>query len=325
MDRFKETADFILKHKRVILAAHEKPDGDAIGSIVALTIFLNEAGLKADCLLPDEMPDSCLPFVKIPCRKSLSLEELNSYDCFISVDCSSKKRLALGNGLSFDDIKIPFVNIDHHIDNNLGGVHSLIVADAAASASVVYSIARAAGWNCSVETATLLYLGLAADTGTFRFDNTSPDALRIAADLREAGADLHAVVEKMYFSRKLSMLKFEGEIVSSSLFTACNGRFAWIRLTEELMTKHSIELRNTENLIDLPRSLDGVSAAAMLRAQNGGFKVSLRSKDPKVSVGSVARKLDGGGHEMAAGGFIKASTFEEAEAILIAHIQEILN
>ena len=103
--------------------------------------------------------------------------------------------------------------------------------------------------------------------------------------------------------------------------TAFDGKFAWIFLDSGLMEKYGIDARNLEQLIDLPRNIAGVFLAATLRPEKNGYKLSLRSKDPRYSAGRIARLLNGGGHELAAGGFIPASSLEEAESILLHHVE----
>lgn len=304
---------------RVLIVTHERPDGDAVGSATALWHLLNGNGFCADVLFPDDVPDAYLCFLP---ENFLKTADLTQYGSVLSVDASTPKRLGLGAGLQPENIQLPFAALDHHPDHIEFAQVTYIDPAACSAAEIVYDLAKFAGWKISSEAATRLLLGVVTDSGCFRFDNTTPRALRVSADLIEAGADRHFVIDRAYFSKPFNMAQFEAELFCKFLRTALEGSFAWFMITHELLKKYDVNVRNTENLIENIRGIEGVTVAAVIKptANPGIFKVSLRSKDPAVSVGKVARRLNGGGHEMAAGCTIFAKCAEDAEDILLKHV-----
>ncbi len=304
---------------RVLIVTHERPDGDAIGSAAALWYLLNGNGYEADVLFPDDVPDAYLGFLP---ETALKTADLSRYGSVLSVDASTPKRLGLGAGLQAEQIQLPFAALDHHPDHIEFAQVTYIDSTACSAAEIVCGFAKSAGWTITPEAATRLLLGVVTDSGCFRFDNTTPRALRVAANLVEAGADRHLVIDRAYFSKPFNMAQFEAELFCRSLRTALDGAFAWFMITNKLLKKYDVNIRNTENLIENIRGIEGVTVAAVIKptANPGIFKVSLRSKNPAVSVGKIARRLNGGGHEMAAGCTIFAKSAENAEDILLNHV-----
>ncbi len=313
--------------KEILVITHERPDGDAVGSFTAMVELLNTNGYRAVWYLQDPVPDCYESFLSGECEKILNASEVNSrYSLIFNVDASTVKRLGIAP-VSFEEITIPVVTLDHHPDNEHFGTLSYVDHNASSACEVAYQFARAAQWNITERAATSLLLGLTTDTGCFRFSNTKPAALRAAADLIEMGADHARIIDRAYLSKPFPMAMFEAELFRSGLRTALDGRVAWFTITQELLKKYSIDIRNTEQLIENLRGIDGLVVAALIKRTNspGIFKISLRSKDPQISVGRVARRLNGGGHEMAAGGTIFAKSVEDAEEILLKHIEQEFN
>jgi len=168
-------------------------------------------------------------------------------------------------------------------------------------------------------------MGMIMDTGGFRFDNTKASTLKTASELMSAGADYSRLINSLFFSQPLNFVRMEGELISKNLRTAFSGKYAWAYLSDEMLKEFGVEKKDTESLIDLLRQIQGVEIAAILYRKDDGFKISLRSKNKEYSVGKVARSLNGGGHELAAGGFIRAADVSEAEKILLDRIGELLN
>lgn len=299
----------------ILIAAHSRPDGDAVSSVTATAGILRAAGYHAVGLLPEPMPDYCLPFIPddLIVRSSADLDPA----LFLIVDCSNPERIA-ADGFVAD---CPVINIDHHPDNSQKADFSLVRPECCATAEVLFRLFSDCGFSISRENATRLLLGILTDSGCFRFDNTTPEALEAAAELIRLGADRHTIVLEAFLNRDANLVRLEADLLNNGLHTAFGGKAAWFVLTKALLAKYNVDVRNTENLIDAVRNIRGVEFAALLREEPGGYKLSLRSKNAPYSAGRVARRLNGGGHEMAAGGFIPAKTAEEAGEILTAQIQ----
>ena len=304
------------KNERILLLAHERPDGDSIGSLCAFYNILKDNGYNAEAVFPEEVPDMYKPFLHIPYRKEITLEEVKEFSLLIFLDCSNQKRASVAF-LREGELPLPSVNIDHHPDNTSFGNWNYFDSKAAACCQVLFDLANEAKLTISVQAATCLLLGIITDSGCFRYDNTSPSALRTAASLVELGGDRSMVIQKCYNAKPENLALLESDLLCNHLKKSAGGAFAYVYLAPELLEKYGVDLRNTEQLIDCIRQLSSVKACAVLRKEKDGFKVSLRSKYPEISVGRIARSLGGGGHEMAAGSSLHVADAGEAVRLVL--------
>lgn len=315
-----DAASRIADYGRILVVAHQKPDGDALGASFALGRSINENDGRADIVLEETPPKEYQTFSP-NCILTPQQVDIHRYDVCFCLDTSRRDRAGFSLLAENSNFPIPVLNIDHHPDNDLFGDEQLIVPTAAATASIVFSILKTIpDWSISKEVATTLMLGVIMDTGCFRFDNTSPRVFQEAAELLSLGADYRRIINAMYFSRSLDLIKFEADLMMNELKMEFDNRFAWLCFTPELLQKYGLEIKNTDGVIDAVRSIAGTEVVALLYPRDDGFKISLRSKNPAMSVGEIARKLGGGGHEMAAGGFIKTKELSEAESLLIKEV-----
>jgi len=316
----KPISEIVERNDNFLLITHSGPDGDAVGSTLGLFNALIENGKKVDSFFHEILPESYSPLIPENLKQYLKKDfpDFSKYDMILCLDFSNPERFG-----KIDFTLYNSVNIDHHPDNTKFAKQNYVFPDAAATAVIIFDILKNSNLKISPDTATLLLTGLIMDTGGFRFQNTSPGALRYGAELLEAGADYTNIINSMFFSKPADLAKMEAEIISYHLKTGCNGRFAWFFLSEELLDSFDIIEKDTEGLIDLIRSIKGFEIVAIMRQKGNGFRISLRSKHAQYSVGQVARKLNGGGHELAAGGFIPVETLEEAEEILEQEIEEL--
>lgn len=323
-DSFHSIQEAIVRGGRILIVSHERPDGDAVSSLNGLCRLLRENGMEADAMMPDALPDFYVPFLYHLLGSIPTVNEINErYSLVINVDASTTKRVALGGG-NWSELTVATVTLDHHPDDERFALYNYVDAKACSTAQVVYELAQFANWTISKETATTLLLGILTDSGCFRFDNTSPAALRAAAALLESGADHHKIIECVYLSKPLNSAVYEAQMLCHFMRTALDGQLAWFYLDPNLMKQYGIDLKNTEQLVDILRSIQGVQVAALIKypTQPGTYKISLRSKNPAISVGRIARALEGGGHEMAAGGTIHADSVEQAELILVQYVEK---
>ena len=316
-------AKIIENSDNFLIVTHVGPDGDAIGSTLGLFNSLLENGKQVDAYFHETIPEGYLPLIPDGLKSYITGEmpEFSKYDMILCLDFSSSERFG-----KIDFTKYNSVNIDHHPDNTKFAKLNFVFPEAAATAVIIYEILKSSDiFSISSQTATLLLTGLITDTGGFRFQNTSPAALRSGAELLEAGADYSLIINSMFFAKSANLARMEAEIICYHLKTGCSGRFAWFFLSDELLDSFDIDEKDTEGLIDLIRSIKEFEIVAILKQKEGGFRISLRSKNEQYSVGSVARKLNGGGHDLAAGGFIPSETLEEAEDILVEEIGNLLS
>jgi len=321
----KEISELISGGDKFLIVTHVRPDGDAVGSVLGLQNALREAGKNADAFFPDELPGSYDDYTPSDVYSGEYLPNMNNYSYVIALDTSNTSRLGSGKAFELNKLRIPVINIDHHPDNEMFGTYNYAVESAATAAIILDLIKQTKLLSLSAKTATLLMFGIVADTGAFRYDNTTPRTLRDAADLLESGADHHTVITQTFFSKPLNYAQFEAELLALHLKTAVDDRFAWFFIEPELIEKYDIDLRNAEGLIEILRQLDGTDIVAIITLQTDKYKISLRSKDQKYSVGAIARQLNGGGHEMAAGCSVETENLDTAEKQLLALVKATLN
>lgn len=309
--------------KKILVLAHLRPDGDAAGSLCAMMLLLRKKGFAAEAVITgSEIPDSCKAFLPSEGLKAESETDPADYGLFIALDSSRRDRISASFAASGEKLSAPMLVIDHHPDNPCYGDWNCIVPDAAATSEIVAEIAFRDNWTMPKEAATLLLLGILTDSGSFRFSNTTARTLRTASKLMEAGGEYFRVMDACYFSKPENMARFEADLLCNHLRKAFGGKLIYTFFQPELLEKYQIELRNTEQVIEILRAIAGPVIAATIRIEAGGFKCSLRSKDRRYSVGRIARAIGGGGHEMAAGCTINAGSFEEAERILLETVEK---
>ncbi len=302
-----------------LILTHTKPDGDAFGSSLGLLNVLQENNKTADLFLLDSIPNNYKSFIEKKFITGTKLPDFRKYSYCICLDCANSDRLEIGES-KFDDILIPIINIDHHPDNKCFGQYNLINPNAAASAEIVKDIIDELLWDISSKTATLLMLGLIMDTGCFKFNNTNQKTFAVASDLFSKNAEYQKIIDAMFFSKPLKLIQLTSDLIYNNTQLYFNGQYASAILTQNMLHKHNLKLKDTEDLIDSIRIIEGVKVATLIIEKDDEVKISLRSKDEKYSVGKIARSLGGGGHELAAGVTIKNATIIEVEKKLKEHL-----
>ncbi|MPM60787.1 Bifunctional oligoribonuclease and PAP phosphatase NrnA [bioreactor metagenome] len=310
----KETLARLLAAERPLLAAHLKPDGDAIGSTLGLAEFLRSCGKTPTVLLPDGIPE--LYRLRAAEFQTAAPSDWAAFDLAVLLDTAIAARAGFGpEGGVPEALRAKLLVIDHHPDNPGFGAWNCLQT-VAATAEVVLQVCESSGTAIPRAAADWLLLGLVTDTGGFRFDNTAADTFRSAARLLDAGASLNRVVNQIFFNKPYRQQLFEAELLSHHVRWAENGRMAWAVVTPELLQKYDFDMRNAEGVIDMLRAIAGAEVVALISRRDPGFRVSMRSKNPAVPVVELAHKYHGGGHAMAAGMTVAAAGFEEVEAIL---------
>jgi len=278
--------------KDIIVASHINPDGDALGSAIALAIALEGAGKKVTVYNRDGVPDtySFLPGSEIV---KTSLAELTA-DTIILVDCNNLTRAGLQDCGSCKTSVV----IDHHDTDGDFGDAKWIEPETPATGMMILKLVRALNIPLTRDMAQNLYVAIALDTGTFRYANTTAEALRAGAELTEAGADPCYVADRLYSnwtSNRFSLFRK----VMGSLDTEGSMCFMMISLSmiKETSTTHG----DTENFVNFPLLMDSIRASVLLKEiEKGKWKVSMRSKG-NMNVALIAEKYSGGGHRNAAG------------------------
>lgn len=291
-------SEIVSKHENFVLLSHARPDGDAIGSVVALKAVLEELGKNVVGLNEDPVPDN-LRFMRgsqgVQCPSgSLDAEVV------IALDTANRERLGERclDSLSGDQI---WVNIDHHISNEKYGDYWLIDVRSAATAEILYAIIRELNWPLPDIARDALYVALSTDTGSFQYSNTSGRSHKMAADLVEQGLDVVALTSRLYHDyplRRVELLRCLLETMQLS----DDGRIAWWTLSRGTKKRIGIQAGDGEGLIDVLRAIQGVLVCGFIEEMDDGkIRFSLRSKNSSVNVCDICAHFGGGGHALAAG------------------------
>lgn len=297
------------KAASVAVCSHVKPDGDAIGSVLALTLALREAGIPAVPTLADaDVPPASYAFLP-GFGLFVAASELEQPDVFVALDTPSLERLGVASDLASNARSL--VVMDHHPDNALFGTVNVADPSAAATGVMVWRLLRSLDVQPTPEIALCCWVALVTDTGRFAYDNTSSAALRDGAAMLEAGANAAEAHRMLYESRTPTALLLETRVLSRlTLANEDRVAYAWVEDTDYVETgAHPWE---TEHLVDAVRSLAGIDVALLLRVHEGQVRVNLRAKTG-FDVASIARRWGGGGHTAAAG-FTFAGTRESVLA-----------
>ncbi|MBR1966360.1 MAG: bifunctional oligoribonuclease/PAP phosphatase NrnA [Lentisphaeria bacterium] len=303
MNNLQEAASFLYQSDDFLVVSHVKPDGDAAGSALGMTQFLRDNGKKADVLFADDIPDKFKILTSIDYLRNTNDWNTGKYQTLLVLDCA--RSLRLNSPCKIENFNGKVINIDHHIDNDVNANINVVCGNASACSSMCADIAMIMkneyNWHVSKECATLFYLGIVTDTGSFRFSNTNKDTFLSASFLLECSADSEAVINAAFFSKKENQQKFEADMILNYIKRDFNGKYVWAYLPQELFDKYGFDMKDGEGVIEFLRELDGGIISVLIYPKDDTFKVSLRSKDARYPVGPIARSLNGGGHEMASG------------------------
>src|SRR6476646_92576 len=303
-------ANAICEHDRFVLTTHENPDGDALGSLLAANLALEQLGkdtvmvLHGDAPLPVEYSFMPLGDLQRRCQDDVAERAL------LAVDGANESRIADPEVLG----RVPLsINVDHHHDNTRVGQINLVVADASSTGEVLRDLFRELGVELTPDIAEALYIALVTDTGRFQYTNTTPKALRLAAELVEAGADVHRVFQGVYESVQFAKLKLLARALERAQVYE-GGRIVVSYLVRTDFTEVGAPEAYSEGIIDYLRAVEGADMAVLIREpprQDGpARRVSLRASIDELDVSAIARKSDGGGHRQAAG-FSSEASIEE--------------
>ena len=305
-------AEAIRSHDRFLVTTHENPDGDALGSLLAVKLALDALGKDVVMYLSGETPlpreYSWMPLDDL--RRSLPDDAATRV--LLALDCANESRLGPDPEVLHSAPLV--VNVDHHHDNSRFGAVNLVVADASSTGEIVRDLLNELGVELTPDIAEALYIALVTDTGRFQYTNTTPKALRLAAELVEAGADVHKIFQGVYESVQFAKLKLlaraleraevyeGGRLVISYLL---RGDFAEVGAAEPY----------SEGIIDYLRAVEGADMAALIREPPRGDgparRVSLRASADELDVSKIARASGAGGGHRQAAGFSSSDSIDE--------------
>ena len=312
----------IRENQEFLLLTHVNPDGDGLGSLVALQRALDGLGKKSCVLFPGEItPEYGFLVAREEMVRSLTPGKRWDVVFILDTPCASRLPESLSGVVPDSKERI---NIDHHTGNTIQGTLNWVDAKASSVGEMIFWLFERAGYSVSPEIATALYTAILTDTGSFRFPNTRSSALRAAAMLVDYGVDAAGVADRVYASHLLEKYRLLGEALST-LQRCCSGRAAFMWVTSEMLRKAGASRVETEGFVNFPRDLRGVEVAIFFKQEDDGqkVKVSLRSKGNVVEVCRVAAGFRGGGHPTAAGCTIKGVMEFVQEQVLKAVSEEL--
>jgi bifunctional oligoribonuclease and PAP phosphatase NrnA len=308
--------------EKFLLTTHENPDGDALGSLVAMNLTLQALGKDTVMFLSAEEFPLPYEYKDLPLGDlSHSLPEDAEERTIVFLDCGNLDRMPV-SFLGRDDAQI--VNIDHHHDNTRFGTANLVVDGASCTAEIIWDLLPDLGVELTLPIAEALYVGLVTDTGKFQYENTTPVSHRMAASLLECGVDVHQIFRRLYENVPFAKLQLLARVLSR-VERHDGGRLTLSYILRKDYEETGGDENFSEGIVDHIRALEGTCVAALVREQlkegrDGVMKVSLRASADEVDVSVIARKEGGGGHRQAAG-FSTTRSLEDLTAFLREEIE----
>lgn len=301
--------------KRIGIASHVRPDGDAVGSLLGMALSLREAGKEVVAILQDGVPPH-LAF--LPGTQSIVQPDggVLDIDVALALDTATHERIGDGCVKAFSQAPL-LINIDHHGTNPGYGQLNHIDTGSPATGQIVYDLLSLNGFPMNDAVRQNLFVAISTDTGSFQFSSTNARTHSIAAEMLEAGLDTARLAQLCYQSFPRRRIELQRAMLNEMVFRAGDRIASW-QLTSQLMREINMQPGDTEGLIDTMRMIDSVVACVIFEDMEGGkVRVSARSKDARVNVSDLCALFGGGGHRMAAGARLKGPIHEAAEQFLI--------
>lgn len=319
-NKLTEIAESILSKDHFVITGHMNPDGDAIGSVIALMLGLRSIGKKVDAILQDPVPES---YFYLHGAESINhvKDEKAIWGNIIYLDCSDHERVGLQVLSRLKEVPYS-ISIDHHVSNVGFADLNYVDPRAAATAQLVFELLQLMNVEINSQIANALYAGLVQDTGSFKHSNTSSKTFRIAADLLEHGADIEITKSHLFESKSKQEILFLAKALASLTFSE-NAQMAWMTLTEQDI--QALDAKNffPEGIINYTLLTKGVEVGMLFRElAASSVKVGFRSKG-NVNVAAIAELFGGGGHPQASGVLIN-QPLKEVKNLVFTAIKDVI-
>lgn len=307
-----ETAEFLKENDNFYILTHSNPDGDTIGSGYALNAVLKAMGKRTVILCGDPIPPKLKVF---ECIEEPNFEPKT----IVAVDIADER--LLGNLKAQFQGKIDLC-IDHHGSNNGYAKRLFLEADSASCCECVFEVVKQLEVSITPDIASALYLGMATDTGCFKYSSTTPRTHKFAAELMELGANFYEINRSFFETKSKARLKLERDVLEALEFFK-NGRAAAVTITRAMIEESGCEQTDLDSVSSLPREIDGVMIGVAIKEQpSGAFRVSVRTLEP-YDASEICKAFGGGGHKRAAGCEFKCE-LAGVKAALFSKISELL-
>jgi bifunctional oligoribonuclease and PAP phosphatase NrnA len=319
---FAPIGDVLQSARTFVVLTHVRPDGDAIGSQLAMVLALQKLGKTVVAWNEDGLPES-FGFLTGSELITKPPDQPMEFDVVLALDTAAKNRL--GTGIDAVRAYKTLVNIDHHASNPGYGNLNYIDVKAPATGQIIYELLQDQKLPFFPEIADALFVAISTDTGSFRYQNTTAQTFEIAGKLVEAGVDLATISHRVYENYPKRRILLLGQLLNEATFHA-NDRIATFSLTEATKARLGIDPADIDGLVDVIRSIDTVVVAIFFEeVADQRVRISVRSKDPKIDANKICSTWGGGGHQLAAGARIRG-TLEEVRTKVISYVSnEVLN
>ena len=310
----------IKKADKIVITSHRSPDGDSIGSSLGLARFIQALGKKVDICHPDPCPEFIKWTIKndtiidFESSEELVIQKLNDADLIFSLDYNAAYRLGNDMGDALKATSAKKIMIDHHLDPDEYADITVSEPDVCSTAQLIYELIDASGNSglLNSEMAEPIYLGIMTDTGSFRYNTVTPRTHDILSLLLKSGLDHTNVHESTYDGNRIDKLKLRGYAIAEKLEIVEKYGVAILSLTEEELARFNYIKGDTEGLVNIALSVEGVQTAVFFNESKGRIKISFRSKGVPINV-LANENFDGGGHKFAAGGISDLSMNDTLE------------
>ena len=297
---------------KIGITFHSSPDGDSLGSALALLIGLRKLKKEVYIISKEVIPQL---FQFLPCSDEINgeiIEPLIDTECVIVLDCGDFKRI--NANLFMQNKKFELINIDHHLSNDLYGDLNFVDTHASAVAEIVYKLLKLLHVEIDKEISKCLYTSLITDTGSFRHSNTTAVTHNIAGELINTGIEFSKIHRLIFENKKFKKIKFYGEVINN-MTIELNDKVCIMYISKNILGKYESVSSDTSDVITFGDSIDTVEVTILIKEAENGVKVSLRSKS-LVDVSKIAEVFDGGGHIRASGFFTEGNFYDTKVKLL---------
>ena len=310
LEGLKKILELMLKKDKIAIVSHMNPDGDSVGSQMALGNFLESQGKRVMLVNQDEIP-SKYRFLDPKKRIKRSFEDFQP-DLVLVLECSTLHRT--GKLKDMIPSQATIINIDHHPDNDLFGSINYLDPEASATGEIIYNLLKRGNYDFDLNTTLALYTAILTDTGRFSFANTTPQSLMICSQLIKLGADPKFITSQLYCNHSEGGVRLLGKVLQN-LELLGDGGYCSLMITHRLLKDLGVVPQDTEGFVNYTLFVKGVVVGALFLENSQKFvRVSLRSQN-LVDVGALARFFGGGGHRNASG-FTLNEDLEEAKKMV---------
>lgn len=298
----------ILKYRNIAILGHVKPDGDCLASVISLKLALSAKGIRARSFIDSKIPHTFQVLSHIKEVEGLSGIRTSRFDLFIYLDTPVRDRV--GELYKYEG-NAKIINIDHHASNARFGDINWVDANYASAAQMVFKIIKKLNVRVTKEIASLVYLGMATDTGFFKYSNTNKNVFKTAIELLNYKVSPSDIASLIFERNTIPFIRLLGKVLSSAQFSIGN-RVGWIMVTQEMLLEIGLEEEDVNHMVEYVRSVEDVEIAiSFLEAKRGkGVKLSIRTKKV-IDANEFARHFGGGGHARAAGCMVYGKTMSE--------------